>query len=157
MTDHITRSVLAESQQVVVLLHGDGLVEVFGTRQVEVTVVNVPYVGTIEGQKLSQEYVETTLPMRAKEIFWPNNLRASGIARPLLPSDIARRKAGLAMLQILDHIEDRGPDEPPADVIAEDPAIPPKPIRRIPGKSPAIRAANRRAIKHRRDARRPRR
>ena len=57
-----------------VLLHGDGYVEVYGDRKALDVHVSLMLDGSDETAIAREEYMELTLPRRFQELFWPNKL-----------------------------------------------------------------------------------
>jgi hypothetical protein len=95
-------------EPVLVLLHGDGWVEAYAERHVDVRMQVVPYAATPQGERLAEEYVDQTLPHRYRDVYWPGMRRAADMVRVILPIDIAQRNWELERLQALDGLLDEG-------------------------------------------------
>ena len=93
-------------KSVLILVYQDGWIEAFADKSVAVKIVNVPFIGSIEGEIAAEKHLEKTLPFRYREIFWPNNKRASHLLRKVLPSDIKRAKWEMAFLTRLSKMKD---------------------------------------------------
>lgn len=92
------------TEPVVVLLHWDGWVEVFG--HVDARILNVPDVPPAAdqfynpaGEILAEQYVETQLPVRHRKAFMPGLRTAVSQIETLRPRDIQRRKANADFLK----------------------------------------------------------
>ncbi len=75
-------------EAVLIALHGDGYVEAFAAKNVDIKIVSVPHCPGNE--ILAEDTVERTLRHRYRDLYWPVNVRASAMHRPLLPSTMAR-------------------------------------------------------------------
>ena len=71
-------------ESVLVVIHGDGFVEVFGERTVDVKIARIPHCPGDE--TLAEDTAELMLPHRFRPVFWPSKLKASSTTQPLLPS-----------------------------------------------------------------------
>jgi len=92
------------SEPVVVLLHWDGWVEVYG--HVDARIINVPDVPPAAdqlfnpaGEILAEQYVEAELPSRHRKVFMPGLCAAGSLIETLRPRDIARRQAMVKLLR----------------------------------------------------------
>lgn len=95
-----------ERTPVLIVVHSGNWVEVYGPKNVEATIVNAPFVGTVAGEIVAEEYLDATLPHRMAEIYSPGNRRAADSARIVRPSDIAAAKLDVAVLRTLSAVED---------------------------------------------------
>lgn len=139
---------------VLVVVRAGNWIEVFGPENVYATIVNAPFTGTVAGEVLAEEYLDVTLPRRMAKIYAPGNRRAADLARIVTPSDIAAAKLNVAVLRTLNVIEEKRHDPITHHVdnnASQSPEIDPATSIQV---SPAIAAANRRAIEHRKHARR---
>lgn len=108
-------------ERVLLVRHGDGYVELFGGKHIDVHVANVPYLDltvpetdSIEARAersryeiMALDYMEACLPRAYRDLYWPGNLRATDTHKKLRPSDIADREHHLACLKALDGIQDQ--------------------------------------------------
>ena len=78
----------SKREAVLIALHGDGFVEVFGEKNVDVKIMNVPHCPGSE--ILAEDTFELMLRHRYRQLYWPNKVRASAMHCPLLPSTMAR-------------------------------------------------------------------
>ena len=77
----------SKREAVLIALHGDGFVEVFGEKNVDVKIMNVPHCPGSE--ILAEDTFELMLRHRYRQLYWPNKVRASAMHRPLLPTTMA--------------------------------------------------------------------
>ena len=70
-------------QAVLVLSHGDGHVEAFADKGVDVLIARVPLSQTREGERLAEDCLELSLPQRYRDLYRADRLRANGTTRPL--------------------------------------------------------------------------
>lgn len=91
-----------QSTPVLVAIHPDGFVEVFGQKNVDAVIVNVPAVGSKQGEILAEEFVEMNIPYRHREIFVPGLVRAAKVGRVVTPAEIKRTRNLIAGLRALD-------------------------------------------------------
>ncbi len=75
-------------EAVLIALHGDGYVEAYAERNVDVRIVTVSHCPGAEA--LAEDTTELMLQHRYRQLYWPAKVRASAMHRPLLPSTIAR-------------------------------------------------------------------
>lgn len=95
----------AQPQQrdaVLIVAHGDGWLEAYAERHVDVMLVQPPYVLGIAGERLADEWLDATLPRRYADLRWPILRRAAERLRAVRPSDILRRQLDLDLLRALD-------------------------------------------------------
>jgi hypothetical protein len=90
---------------VLVICHADGYVEVFGDSATDTKIVPIPAMLSNAGDILAEKYLETILPQRYRDIYYPGNLLAMGQCRTITPSMIADRNLELAMVRTLDNIQ----------------------------------------------------
>ncbi len=78
---------LPQRQKVLVVLHADGFVEVFGERHVDVHIVNRLHVEDEDASQanLLDAYHEGTMPWCYRQLYWPNKLRAVGLVEKRTP------------------------------------------------------------------------
>ncbi len=94
-----------QREAVLILAYGDGWIEAFAEKHVDVRIEIVPCMTTPAGAILAEEYVELSLPKKYRDIYWPGNRRAAEMMRVVRPSDIARRDFEL---DVLHSIEEAG-------------------------------------------------
>lgn len=87
---------------VLVAIHSDGYIEVFGDRDIDVRIVNVPAVDSVRGEILAEEFIETNLPPRHRAIYAPGKVRAAKLGRKVAPQEIAETKNNIALLRVID-------------------------------------------------------
>jgi len=72
-----------------VLIHGDGFIEVFGGQSLQVKILNLPIISTVDNELRLAELLDSLLPQRYKDIFFGGyNLRATGNIRTRTAKDI---------------------------------------------------------------------
>ena len=86
-------------ETVLVVVNGDGWVQVYGQKHVDVRIVIAPYTTTPEGERLAEEYVELTLSQRYRDLYWPGMIRAADMVRVIRPSDIVQHNWNLDLLR----------------------------------------------------------
>jgi hypothetical protein len=91
---------------VLIVAHGDGWIEAYADKHIDVRIEIAPYMTTPEGERLSEEYVGLMLPKRYQEMYWPIRRRAAGQVRKVLPSDIELRDWELGLLKAIDSAGD---------------------------------------------------
>ena len=91
-------------EPLLILGHGDGWLEVFGPKHVDIKFMNVPFVPTIEGEKAAERFIENSLPIRYREIYWPENRQFAGMLRRVLPSEIQEARQEKELLENLEKI-----------------------------------------------------
>ena len=87
-------------EAVLVVCHKDGFIQVYAERHVDVRIEQALHMpgGEIE----AEEYLDSTLPHRYRELYWPGMQRAADMVRKVLPSDIAQRDWELELLKSID-------------------------------------------------------
>lgn len=93
-----------QREAVLVLAHGDGWIEAFGEKHIDVRIEMVPYVTTQPGEILAEEYVETSLPKRFRDVYWPGDRRAADMLRVVRPCDIAWREYDVGLLRAIQEL-----------------------------------------------------
>jgi hypothetical protein len=85
---------------VLVVLNPDGFAEVYGPPEVCVYVANrLDTDGGNAAEVTADEYLDLTLPRPYRELYFPRNLRASGIVEHRTAADELDRRAALAIVQ----------------------------------------------------------
>ena len=93
-------------QAVLIAVHPDGYIEVFGDKSIDVKIARFPVAETVRGELISEACFLLALPLRHRELFDRRLLRANGTARPLTP-EVARAALQVKRtLPILDKIGD---------------------------------------------------
>jgi len=93
-----------QREPVLILLHSDGYVEVYGQNHVDVVTRIVPKMETPKGEILAEEWVEKSLPLRYRKLYGANCLRTTAMLREIAPSDIAQVKAIREFFRALESI-----------------------------------------------------
>lgn len=91
-------------EAILVVLHADGWAEVYGEPHVDVHIAVMPHTTTPEGELAAEEYLDTTLPRRYRDVYWPALRRAADFVRVVSPSDIVRRDWDLELLRTLERV-----------------------------------------------------
>jgi len=102
MTQNTVRTSREPTIPVLVAIYCDGFVEVFGDKQVDAVVVNVPATGSKRGEVLAEEFIELNIPARHRHIYTPGLVRAAKLGRVVTPDEIHKSQLTLAMLRALD-------------------------------------------------------
>jgi hypothetical protein len=90
---------------VLILCHADGYIEVYGDHQTDVRIQPVPRMTSNAGEILAERYVETVIPRRYRDIYYPGNLLTRDMPREITPAMIANRDMELSMFRMLDTIQ----------------------------------------------------
>ena len=56
------------------------------------------------GEIQAEEYVESSLPKRYRDVYWPGNLRAADMMRVVRPTDVVRRDYDLELLRAIQQL-----------------------------------------------------
>ena len=104
---HAPRAPAKPREAVLVVLHHDGWVEVYGEHSIDVHIAVMPRMATPEGERLADEYLELTLPKRFRKIYFPGNRRAADMMRKVTPQDIAEKKWAQEMCKVIGNIAAR--------------------------------------------------
>ena len=88
---------------VLVVLHPDGFVEVFGDHEVRVHTVDALAVHA-EEEALADLYLNESLPTWARQLHWPGKLRACGQCKQISAEDELRRRHDLHMVRGLGEV-----------------------------------------------------
>ncbi|NOY41266.1 MAG: hypothetical protein GXP26_05460 [Planctomycetes bacterium] len=75
-------------QAVLILSHGDGHIEIFGEKNIDIYLARIPHCPGSEA--LAEDVAELAIPRRYRDLYRADRLRATGSTRPLLPSVMAR-------------------------------------------------------------------
>lgn len=89
--------------KVLVVLHDDGFVEVFGRDDVDVKVVNLPSL-PVRGEAKAEEWLDLTLPKPYKDVHWPGMSRATGFVQKVTAFDLAHQQRTLDLIRYCDHL-----------------------------------------------------
>ena len=79
-----------QREAVLIVMHADNYVEVFGEKHVNVRVVRCPAASSDKSHITAEDVVERQLPRYWRKLYFPSNVRATANARPLLPSTLSR-------------------------------------------------------------------
>jgi len=105
MAHHNTRTPTSvqtrRREKVLVLLHFDGYVECFASKDVDIHITNVPQASTPAAEILAQEYVGLAMPRSYRDVYWPSNRRAAEQVRKTTAADIMRRRADVELLHAI--------------------------------------------------------
>jgi hypothetical protein len=91
----------APRQKVLILSHPDGCLEIFG-EGIDVHLARVPVAFSPAAERQAEEVTGMLLPLRFRDLWRRDRLRAVGTTRPLLPSVLA---ASLSVPGVLEDIE----------------------------------------------------
>ena len=89
--------------KVLVVLHADGLVEVYGDSHLDVHCVNRLFVEGERGDLSTaiDEYTTAAMPRCYRDLYWPNKLRAAGNVEKILPEQAHDTLYQLSILRAL--------------------------------------------------------
>jgi len=93
-----------QRSQVLILLHADGYVEVYGPKNLDVVTRIVPKMVTPAGEILAEEWIERSLPLRYRKLYGADCIRTTARIREIKPSDIAEVKAVREFFRALESI-----------------------------------------------------
>lgn len=71
-------------EKVLVVMHPDGLVEIYGGRELDVCVAQRLHVPQ-HCEPAAENYLDGTLPKRYRGLFFPGKLRATGLCETVTP------------------------------------------------------------------------
>lgn len=83
---------------ILVEVAADGFIKVYGHKHIQAKIINRPSVATSELGCQVDELIDNALPVRYREIYYPNNIRATGKVKRTKPSDILRISHELEIL-----------------------------------------------------------
>ena len=89
--------------KVLIILHNDGFVEVFGRDDIDVRIVNMPAIHPA-GEAFAEEYLDLILPRPYKEVHWPGMVRAVGKVDTVTPLDLTHQERCLNLFQYCDYL-----------------------------------------------------
>lgn len=140
---------------VLIVVRDGDWIEAFAPDSVSVHIVNLPHTGgSLADEIAGEEWLDETLPRPMANVFEPGNLRATGQARIMRPSEIAEARRNLAILHAIGSADGapgrlgRSLSHPISDEATPDAVCPDAKPDRWANSSPAIRRANKRASKH---------
>lgn len=95
-------------QPVLVVLHSDGWVEVYGSPEVDVQMVVKPHCRTAEGGVLAEQYIEQQVPYRHCRLYCPSGptLRAVGLCRRETPEQLIDAERARQILRDLRAVQE---------------------------------------------------
>ena len=86
-------------EPVLIVAHGDGWLDVYADRHVDIHIINQPWVETPAGEILAEEWVAENVPWRYRPLLMSR--RQTGMMRVVLPSDLAETAMKLEIIEIL--------------------------------------------------------
>lgn len=86
---------------VIVEIHSDGFIRVYGDRHIQAKIINRPLAKTAAAGRLVDELIDSILPQRFADVYFPGNVRATGLVKPIRPSDIQGVVYELEMLNAI--------------------------------------------------------
>jgi len=91
-------------EAVLIVLHADNFVEVFGKKNVNVRIVRCPASFSDGMAIVAEDVVERMLPHYWRKLYFPANVRATANARPLFPSVMAGAKQAETDIAVLNKL-----------------------------------------------------
>lgn len=88
---------------VLVILHGDGWVEVYGYRDLSVTMIQRPTTTVAANALLVDEWIGAQLRPSHRALYWPNRLVAADKCRKVMALDLLDSGWQLELLAALNH------------------------------------------------------
>lgn len=79
-------------ESVLIVVRGDGYIEVFAHRHVDVHIVQTPVTHSQMGERLADLDLDETLPFKYRQIFFPYFLRAAELIRPISADEFAQAR-----------------------------------------------------------------
>lgn len=95
-----------ETVPVVVELHSDGFVRVYGDKCVSAIVLNRPAVRSARAAIIAEQLIDECLPIRHRDVYCPGRVRATGQVRRITVDDI---HAAILELRALEAVADQRP------------------------------------------------
>ena len=89
-------------EPVLIVAHGDGWLDVYADRHVDIHIINQPWVETPAGEILAEEWVEENIPWRYRPLLLSR--RQTGLVRKVRPSQIAETNTKLEIIRILNEM-----------------------------------------------------
>ena len=89
-------------EPVLIVAHGDGWLDVYGAKHVDVHIVMQPWTGSIDGEILAEEWVAENIPWRYRPLLMSR--RQTGMVRMVLPSELAETNTKLEIIRILNEM-----------------------------------------------------
>lgn len=93
------RSEQGPREPVLIVAHGDGWLDVYAEKHVDVHIVNQPWMETPASEILAEEWVAENIPWRYRPLLMSR--RQVGLVRKIRPSEIAETNAKMEILKIL--------------------------------------------------------
>ncbi|QDS97704.1 hypothetical protein [Adhaeretor mobilis] len=84
---------ILQRQHVLIVAHADGYLEVFGEKNLDIRISNIPLAHSREAERIAEDALELSLPRCYRQLYFPGKRRATATLMPLLPSTMARAKA----------------------------------------------------------------
>jgi len=97
---------MSAREPVLIVCHGDGYVEAFASKTVDVRIVQLPSVAP-RNEPLAEQYLEEALPRRYRALHFPNLLRAADMVRRVTVADLVKRHFDLAILAGLNRVGEK--------------------------------------------------
>lgn len=79
----------ATVEPVVVEIHGDGFVNVFGSKNVSAIAINRPRCQSSASELVVDDLIGEILPVRHRQVYFPGMIRAGCLFRPITPEALA--------------------------------------------------------------------
>ncbi|MEQ8211043.1 MAG: hypothetical protein RH917_14545 [Lacipirellulaceae bacterium] len=111
---------LPPRQPVLVVTDGDGYLEIFAEKNLDVRIERLPVAHAHAAEVIAEDYLEATLPRRYRELYWPGKRRATAVVRPLRPLTIDAANRAERTMRDLDQLLDslNTDDQHEEDIIA---------------------------------------
>lgn len=101
--------------RVLVVVHPDRWIEVFGGRSLDVAIVQMPTTTCAVNGLLAENLIELSMPERFRQIYWPNNLRAMQFVEEITAAKLLKRSADMTLLAAYEKLERANKATPPTN------------------------------------------
>ena len=96
---------MSEKATVLIEVASDGFITVYGDPHIQVKIINRPKVSTAENGRRLDEWIDSILPWRYRDIRWPGqNIRAYGMVTPMDLKDVERRINDMKLVDTLNEV-----------------------------------------------------
>ncbi|QDS91897.1 hypothetical protein FF011L_06330 [Roseimaritima multifibrata] len=97
-----------QRQKVLIVTHADRYIEVFG-ENIDVHIANMTATSNVAGEITAEDFLELSLPMPYRDIYFPGMLRKTGTVEEIRPADLAVRQINLSMLRAANSMTQEAP------------------------------------------------
>lgn len=96
---------MKDSTPVLVVIHSDGYVELYGPRSIDARIAILPDMNSAKGEILAEEYLDLNLPERHRRLHAPGMIRTAKLGRKITAHEIANTVGDLALMRAVDRLK----------------------------------------------------